>query len=545
MKKFLQILTFLLCLIGTNQVMSQCSVTNVVLDDLRYQVNGSGTFITINVTFTASTNGGNKLVFFHVWKEGDYPDGKANLPDIHPTPFNCTGNQAAAPAPVRIKGVNENDKIDILDNAFLNFGFNINTVLTTYSTTGIITSYSAYDATVPLDYTGIPAGPGGVPAAIPTTIKKENIDANNDRIFIQNLRFFVPGYFYNPLNPFIQVRAFNWSTNGTGGKPQCWGCGETFTIGDPEVTGSVSCPQPGGGSQPTYNLVINSRYDDPNVTGIQTISGNYTLYSDVNKNGEFDEGNGDTIVSTATNFSTSLVGVQPGFNSSFVVSAQPFNKTLGAGFSGTVFAKVIVTTTGYLGAGVVGDLTNLCGPLPVSLKSFNATQRSNKAFLTWETDQENNNDGFEVERRSAGNSQYQKIGFVDSKAPGGTGGAFSYNFDDNQSLAKGVTYYRLRQVDLDGRATYSEVKAVRTGNGGLLTISIYPNPSRGVANVTIPESAGKMDVSLDDYTGKSVQRWSGISVRNLQLNNMRPGIYMLRINFRETGETITERIIVQ
>ncbi len=165
--------------------------------------------------------------------------------------------------------------------------------------------------------------------------------------------------------------------------------------------------------------------------------------------------------------------------------------------------------------------------------------------MTWETYQENNNDGFEIERRSAGNSQYQKIGFVDSKAPGGTGGAFSYSFDDNQSLAKGVTYYRLRQIDLDGRATYSEVKAVRTGNGGLLTISIYPNPSRGTTNVTIPESAGKMDVSLDDYTGKSIQRWSGISVRNLQLNNMRPGIYMLRINFRESGETIVERIIVQ
>lgn len=546
MKKFLQILAFLFCLITTNQVNSQCSVTNVLLDNLRYQVNGSGTFITIDVTFTASTNGGNKLVFFHVWKDADYPDGKANLPDIHPTPFNCEGNQSVAPAPVRVKGQNENDKIDILDNAFLNFGFNINNVLTTFSTAGIITNYS-YDASVLLDYTGIPVGPG-VPVAIPTTIKKEVIDTDNDRIFIQDLRFFIPGYFYNPANPFIQVRGLNWATNGTDGKPQCWGCGATYTIGDPEVSGSVSCAQPGGGTQPTYSLFINSRYDDPNVAGTQTISGNYTLYVDLNKNNVFDEdGDADAIITTATNFTTTALPVeqQTVFKSSFAVSAQSFTKVLDAGFSGTVFAKVIVTTTGYLGAGVVGSLPNNCAPLPVSLKSFNATQRNNKAFLTWETDQENNNDGFEVERRSAGNSQYQKIGFVDSKAPGGTGAAYSYSFDDNQSLAKGVTYYRLRQVDLDGRATYSEVKAVRTGNGGLLTISIYPNPNRGAANVTIPESAGKMDVSLDDYTGKSIQRWSGISVRNLQLNNMRPGIYMLRINFRETGETITERIIVQ
>ena len=54
-----------------------------------------------------------------------------------------------------------------------------------------------------------------------------------------------------------------------------------------------------------------------------------------------------------------------------------------------------------------------------------------------------------------------------------------------------------------------------------------------------------MDVSLDDYTGKSIQRWSGISARNLQLNNLKPGVYMLRINFRETGDNIIERIIVQ
>jgi hypothetical protein len=54
-----------------------------------------------------------------------------------------------------------------------------------------------------------------------------------------------------------------------------------------------------------------------------------------------------------------------------------------------------------------------------------------------------------------------------------------------------------------------------------------------------------MDVTLSDYTGKSIQQWSGVNVRNLQINNMKPGIYMLRINLRETGEIITERIVVQ
>ncbi len=183
------------------------------------------------------------------------------------------------------------------------------------------------------------------------------------------------------------------------------------------------------------------------------------------------------------------------------------------------------------------------GPLPVTLVNFNATQRSNKVSLSWETALELNNDGFEIERR-IGNGKYEKIAFVDSKAPGGNGTAYSYSFEDNTTLPKGVSYYRLRQVDFDGHATYSEIRAVRTGNGSII-IAVYPNPSRGTTNVAIPDGVGTVDISLNDFTGKSVQRWNGLNTRSLQLNNLKPGMYMLRISIRETGETITERISVQ
>ena len=192
-----------------------------------------------------------------------------------------------------------------------------------------------------------------------------------------------------------------------------------------------------------------------------------------------------------------------------------------------------------------GEPVTLCtqATLPVTLVNFNAVQRSSKVNLTWETLFELNNDGFEIERR-IGAGAYQKIAFVDSKAPGGNGDAFSYSFEDATSLPKGVTYYRLRQVDFDGRATYSEIKAVRTGNGTII-LSVYPNPSRGTTNVALPSGVGTYDVSVDDFTGKSVQRFSGLTSSNLQLNNLKPGMYMLRVSIRATGETITERIAVQ
>lgn len=192
-----------------------------------------------------------------------------------------------------------------------------------------------------------------------------------------------------------------------------------------------------------------------------------------------------------------------------------------------------------------GEQIQLCSQatLPVTLVNFNAAQRSSKVSLTWETLFELNNDGFEIERRIGGGA-YQKIAFVDSKAPGGNGDAFSYSFEDATNLPKGVTYYRLRQVDFDGNATYSEIKAVRTGNGTII-LSVYPNPSRGTTNVALPSGVGTYDVSVDDFTGKSVQRFSGLTSSNLQLNNLKPGMYMLRVSIRATGETITERIAVQ
>ncbi len=181
--------------------------------------------------------------------------------------------------------------------------------------------------------------------------------------------------------------------------------------------------------------------------------------------------------------------------------------------------------------------------LPVILGNFNAINKSGKVSLSWETYQEVENDGFEIQRRVA-TGKYITVAFVDSKVIGGTGSGTTYSFDDNAPLAKGVTYYRLRQVDLNGQAAFSEVKALR-GVGSSIVVSVYPNPSRGTTNVAIPEGTGTMDVTLDDFAGRSVQRWNGLNVRNLQLTNLKPGMYLLRITIRETGEQITERVTVQ
>lgn len=528
MKKFLQVFLPFILIGSLNNLKAQCTVANLVIDPVSQTQIGVNVEMILNVQFTTTTNGGNKQVFFHVWRDGQYPASK-----MHPTPFNCTGSQSVGPRPSSGSGDNAN-YIDILDQTFLNFGFNVNDLSTypAFSNAGINTSYLDWDPSgvVTLNFNGavISKQPTGNP--------------DEDVIRILNLKFTVPNY---TIGDFLQVRAFNWATNGTGGKPQCWGCGQPFVIGDPVISGAIACAQPGGNTQPRFTLFIDSKFDDPLTIPVETIEGSYELYLDADNSGTITPL--DILAQTSTVFATSSVGAPSGFASRYGAFNQSFNNykfiSGDPNSSKLVLAKVSVTTAGYLGAGSVGKISNNCATLPVSLKNFNVAQRNGKAGLTWTTEQENSNDGFDIEKRTS-SSQYVKIGFVDSKAVNGTGGAYSYSFNDEQLLQRGVTYYRLKQVDLDGRSSYSEVKAVRTGNGQLV-ISVYPNPSRGMVNVAIPESNTLMDVSLDDYTGKSIQRWSSIRVQNMQINNLKAGVYMLRFNFRESGETITQRIVVQ
>src|SRR5699024_7871004 len=88
-------------------------------------------------------------------------------------------------------------------------------------------------------------------------------------------------------------------------------------------------------------------------------------------------------------------------------------------------------------------------PLPVTLLSFNAYSKKRSAVLNWATATEINNAGFSVESSTNG-KVWKEIGFVKSKAINGSSNSkINYQFT-TMNTTKGVNYYRLRQVDLDG-----------------------------------------------------------------------------------------------
>ncbi|HUX83908.1 MAG TPA: hypothetical protein VMV20_01655 [Chitinophagaceae bacterium] len=110
---------------------------------------------------------------------------------------------------------------------------------------------------------------------------------------------------------------------------------------------------------------------------------------------------------------------------------------------------------------------------PVNLVTFNATRLDSAAKLDWTTGSEHNNDHFDVER-SGNASDFIKIGSV--LGAGNSQEENDYTFLDLHPQP-GVNFYRLRQVDFDGKATYSRVVSVDFGGGVENDFKIFPNPA--------------------------------------------------------------------
>jgi Secretion system C-terminal sorting domain len=115
--------------------------------------------------------------------------------------------------------------------------------------------------------------------------------------------------------------------------------------------------------------------------------------------------------------------------------------------------------------------------LSVELLHFSGYTEGSSNHLVWTTANEVNNKGFNVER-IMDNGQWATLGFVNSK-----GKAAIYDFMDKNPLS--VSYYRLRQIDNDGKETLSKVIALR--RDAINRVSISPNPTTDV--ITVETSA--------------------------------------------------------
>jgi len=164
----------------------------------------------------------------------------------------------------------------------------------------------------------------------------------------------------------------------------------------------------------------------------------------------------------------------------YTIRALVFNPT----GNHTLFAGYASTT-----AGVGGVYEYTFSFVPVELVSFSAEVFSNNVTLSWITATEINNSGFAIERRNAGNEQWNNIGFVNGN--GNSTEIRYYSFTDN-SVSVGEYFYRLKQLDYNGNFTYSkEVEITILPVSEYTLKQNYPNPFNPSTKIafSIPSSS--------------------------------------------------------
>jgi len=206
-----------------------------------------------------------------------------------------------------------------------------------------------------------------------------------------------------------------------------------------------------------------------------------------------------------------------------VTIATPAVTSLG---TNTVITASFTNGFSGFGAGVAGS-----SALPVHLIDFAGRLIGNSALLEWSTSSEINSQYFDIER-SADGIVFNKIGTVN--AAGNSSIVRNYSFTD--PAVPEHNYYRLKQVDIDGKFEYSKVILIDNKNYGG-NFRVINNPFTDALDIDFGRTqAGKTDIRLLDVTGKeiyhAVNDVSGQSRLRVNLSGrgLSAGIYLLQVN---------------
>lgn len=173
------------------------------------------------------------------------------------------------------------------------------------------------------------------------------------------------------------------------------------------------------------------------------------------------------------------------------------------------------------------------GAIPVELTFFAATILDNSIQLEWTTATEKNNSGFEIQK-STDNFFWDKVSFVEGN--GTTTEINTYIFVDN-NVTTGTYFYRLKQVDYDGKFNYSKIIEVTIGQPTEYELAQnYPNPFNPstIISYSIPEESF-VSIKVYDLLGKEIatlvdeRQTAGNYQKSFNANGLSNGVYFYRI----------------
>lgn len=188
-----------------------------------------------------------------------------------------------------------------------------------------------------------------------------------------------------------------------------------------------------------------------------------------------------------------------------------------------------------------------CVILPAQASPLVATAQTSDILLTWNTQTESGNAGFEMQRSTDGQS-FESIGFVESQGDAQT--QQNYSLVDRRVVPNQLYYYRYRQIDLNGASTYSNVaEAMISGNGAFVVGQFFPSPTNGsnALWVVAPDQT-EIQVMLYNAIGQEVVNRSviltaGYNEIPFSLDHLADGSYYAVIT--HAGQQFTRRFSIE
>ena len=216
-------------------------------------------------------------------------------------------------------------------------------------------------------------------------------------------------------------------------------------------------------------------------------------------------------------------------------SSSPYGGGGGGGGSSLVPAGAVCTAGVKSGQGRVTLTPSTGCVLPIVLVSFTGENAGSQNKLTWVTASEINNAYFMVERSPDGIEPYEEVGTKDGA--GNSNSMRTYELMDPHPLPT-ITYYRLKQVDFDGKYSYSDIVPLTSPE--IIDPYVYPNPT----NEGLTIAFGKVTdakVTIKNALGQVVLDREVLSDDHLKVKLPgATGIYFLQIEIE--GKLTTKKI---
>lgn len=191
------------------------------------------------------------------------------------------------------------------------------------------------------------------------------------------------------------------------------------------------------------------------------------------------------------------------------------------------------------------------GLLPIELVNFDVKEAGKKNIVKWETSSEIENDYFEIERSEDG-VYFYPIKKVSSKAVNGTSNsAINYEIMD-ENVLNGRSYYRLKQIDIHKKITFSRIVSLERNAGNEIEFVIYPNPSNGKVFVNLKgiETNKEVGVKFYNNNGQLIRQYytDAFTIQSDDFNKElgefnETGMYM--VVFTMDGKNYNGKLILQ